>query len=195
MLDIKIPDPPTSRSLISLNGFCGCEAPCLHHAKFDIHHIYGVLINPIVKIFDKPSHLTNEKCVNFLPWIHSSDIQIILRIIFLMHVATIQHLNYSGQESQTHNLQFIFLTHPWPWSKVKVIKPKMTIYTRSKGMIMQSLKDLVLMMSEKKPMLKFFLKHVSIKAHVHWHTSMFEHVHTQKIVVYSWSAWCNQILY
>ena len=28
MLDIKIPDPPTSPSLISLNGFCGRKAEC-----------------------------------------------------------------------------------------------------------------------------------------------------------------------
>ena len=28
MLDIKIHDPPTSPSLISLNGFCGRTAPC-----------------------------------------------------------------------------------------------------------------------------------------------------------------------
>ena len=36
MLDIKIPDPPTSPSLISLNGFCGRKAPCFQlHAVFD----------------------------------------------------------------------------------------------------------------------------------------------------------------
>ena len=28
MLDIKIPDPPTSPSLINLNGFCGRKAEC-----------------------------------------------------------------------------------------------------------------------------------------------------------------------
>ena len=28
MLDVKIPDPPTSPSLISLNGFSGRKAPC-----------------------------------------------------------------------------------------------------------------------------------------------------------------------
>ena len=42
-------------------------------------------------------------------------------MIFLMCVATIQHLNYSTQESKQkpkkHNLQFIFLTHLWPWKK------------------------------------------------------------------------------
>ena len=29
-----------------------------------------------------------------------------------MYVRTIQHLNYSRQESEKHNLQFIFLSHP-----------------------------------------------------------------------------------
>ena len=28
VLNIKIPDPPTSPSLITLNGFCGRKAPC-----------------------------------------------------------------------------------------------------------------------------------------------------------------------
>ena len=35
-MDIKIPDPPTSLSLISLNGFCGRKAPCF--LSFGGHH-------------------------------------------------------------------------------------------------------------------------------------------------------------
>ena len=73
--------------------------------------------------------LTNKNPVNYLPWIHTRVTQIILCIIFLVHVAAIRHLNYSGQESKTCNVQFIFLTHLWPWNKVKVIKATMTMYT------------------------------------------------------------------
>ena len=36
MLDIKLPDPPTSPFLISLNGFCGRKAPCF--LSFSGHH-------------------------------------------------------------------------------------------------------------------------------------------------------------
>ena len=45
-----------------------------------------------------------------------------------MYTATIQHLNYSEEESKKkHNLQFMFLTQLWPWNKVKGIKPGMTV--------------------------------------------------------------------
>ena len=49
-----------------------------------------------------------------------------------MYVATKTHLNYRGQDSNTRNLQFTFLTHLWPWNNVKVIKPGMTMQTPGK---------------------------------------------------------------
>ena len=90
--------------------------------------IYSVLVKSNVKVFDKPRHLINEKYVNYLAWIifHTRVTQFILCIICLMYVATIQRLNYRGQECKTCNLQFIFLTHLWPWKKAKVIKPRKT---------------------------------------------------------------------
>ena len=88
-----------------------------HNAKFDIYHTCGVTVNPSVKVFNKPRHLTNEKHVNYLPWIYTRVTQIILCIIPFMHAATIQHLNYRGQESKTCDLQFIFLTYLWPWNR------------------------------------------------------------------------------
>ena len=62
-------------------------------------------------------------------------------------------LNYSGQESKS-SLQYMILTYPWLWNKVKVkvIKPGMNCYTRSKVIITQSLKDLAYTVSAKKPM-------------------------------------------
>ena len=79
-------------------------------------------------------------------------------------LATMQHLNYSRQEStqesKKHHLPFIFLTHLWSWNKVKDIKPVMKMWTPSKVIIIYSLKDLALTMSEKKAALKavfFFL--------------------------------------
>ena len=48
MFDIKIPDPPTSPSLISLNGFCGRKAPFFltkkrRDAAFDWSKFYFVV--------------------------------------------------------------------------------------------------------------------------------------------------------
>ena len=103
------------------------KPPWVHHAKFDTYHIDGVWVNPNLKGFDEIRHLTDEKHVNHLPCIYTSIIKIILRIIFLMYLATRQCLNYRGQKSKTCNKQFKFLTQPWPWSKVKVIKPRITM--------------------------------------------------------------------
>ena len=74
--------------------------------------------------------------------------QIILCIIFLMYVAIIQCLHCRRQE---WNLQFIFLTCLWPWNKVKVINLQWQCRPPSKVIITKSLKDLALMVSEKKP--------------------------------------------
>ena len=67
------------------------------------------------------------KDVQNLPWTHISVTQFILCMIFLMLVATIQHLNYSWQEpkqeSKKHNLQLIFLTHLW-------LKQNLTLFMR-----------------------------------------------------------------
>ena len=106
-------------------------------------------------VFNKPWHLTNQMHVNHLPWSHTRVTQFILCMVFFMYISTTQHLNYSRQ-SKKHNLQFIFLTHLWLWNKVKIIKPTMKMHTLSKVIIMQSLKDLALRVSEKKAMLKFF---------------------------------------
>ena len=60
-----------------------------HHAKFDIYQVYGIWINPNVKVCNKPWHLTDQNYVYYLPWIHTSVIQITLCIIFSMYAATI----------------------------------------------------------------------------------------------------------
>ena len=73
-----------------------------------------------VKVFGMPRHLTKQKHVKNLPWTDTKVTQFVLCMIFLMYVATIQNLNdsrqESKQESQEHNLKFIFLTHLWPWN-------------------------------------------------------------------------------
>ena len=43
-------------------------------------------------------------------------------------------LNYSGQESK-NNLQFIILTHLWPWNRVKIINPGVNCWTPCKVML------------------------------------------------------------
>ena len=72
----------------------------------------------MLKVFNKPTHLTDQIHINHLPWTHTRVTQFILCMIFFMNVATILHLNYSGQERKKevnkHTLQFIFLTHRWP---------------------------------------------------------------------------------
>ena len=54
-----------------------------------------------------------------------------------------QYNVYSRQKSKkkpTHYLQFLILTHLWPWNKFKIIKPGMHLKVLSKGIAMQSLK-------------------------------------------------------
>ena len=53
-------------------------------------------------------------------WYVYTAVTQLLCLVFLMYVAAI-HLNYSGQESKTHNLQFAFVTQMWLSNKVKVI--------------------------------------------------------------------------
>ena len=78
----------------------------------------------------------------------------------------------------------IFFTYEWPWNKVKVIKPGMNWYTRSKVIIMQNVKNLAWTVFMKKPMIVF------VKS---GNTSIIslEYVRQLKIVVYSWPAWCT----
>ena len=71
----------------------------------------------------------SQKIINYLPWTHPWVTQFKLCMIFLMYIATLQYLNNSRQESEheykKHDLQFTFVTHLWPWNKVKVIKSAM----------------------------------------------------------------------
>ena len=60
---------------------------------------------------------TGNKIKYFLK--HTSVTQNILCIIFLMYATTIQHLNYSGQESKKA-ICSLWMTHLWPWNTVKV---------------------------------------------------------------------------
>ena len=124
--------------------------------QFHINHICGVWENANTKLFDKPRHFTNPKHAYYLPRIQSIVTQIILCMLFLVCVSWIQHWNYRGHGSKTRNSQFIFLIYLRPWNTVKVIKPRMTMQTPSNIVLMQNLKDLALMVSEKKPTLKGF---------------------------------------
>ena len=56
------------------------------------------------------------------------------------------------QKSRIQNMQFVVYIS----DTVKVIKTRATMLTRNKVIIMQSFKDLALMVSDKKPTLKFF---------------------------------------
>ena len=42
-----------------------------------------------LNVFDKPRYLSNQKQVNYLPWIHISSTKNILNDLFLMYVGTI----------------------------------------------------------------------------------------------------------
>ena len=131
------------------------------------------------------------KNVNLLPWTHIRVTWFILCMIFLLYVANIQHLNYSRQESKQgsrkHNLLLIFLTYLWPWIKIKVIKS--TVKTSTPSIIMQSLKGLTLIASEKKATLKAFFKQENMPI------ISLEHVWKSKIMIYSSLTWRNQQLY
>ena len=110
---------------------------------------------PMLKVFNMPRQLIDQKHINYLPWTHTSVTWFILCMICSMYVVTIQHLNYSRQESKKHILQFIVPTPLWPWNKVNVTKPTIKMLTLSKAITMQSLKDLALTVSEEKATLKF----------------------------------------
>ena len=110
--------------------------------------------NPNVNSFKKPRHLTYQKHVNYLPWTHTSVTQFILSINFLMYVTNIQHLICSRKDSKKRNLQFIFKTHTCDLETFNVIKPTMKMQTPCKVIIMQSLIDFALTVSEKKATLK-----------------------------------------
>ena len=106
--------------------------------------------NPIVKAFDESIHLTDQKHAKYFTWTHARVTQIILSMIFLMYSATIQCLTNKGQESKTCNLQFIF----WTPVTLKQSHGHQTYHSNvdpKQVIIMQSLKDLTLMVSEKKP--------------------------------------------
>ena len=123
------------------------------------HRIYSFWENPNFKVLNKPWHLTDQKHVNYLPRTHTRFSQIITCMILLMYDTTVQCKNYSWQESKMYNLQFIFLTHLWPWNKAKVIKQSMKMLTRSKVNInMQSLKNVALTASKKQAMFFFQLR-------------------------------------
>ena len=85
-----------------------------HQAKCDIN-ITFMVSEKIPKFEFSPSSdiLTDQKHVISLA--HIPVTQFILCMIFLMYKATIQHLNYSRQESKQEskmrNLHFIFLTY------------------------------------------------------------------------------------
>ena len=55
------------------------------------------------------------------PWILTRVTQVILGMTFLVFAATVQYLNYRVQAVCS-----LHIRHPWPWNKVKVVKPRTT---------------------------------------------------------------------
>ena len=114
----------------------------------DIHVKRDGVRHRLDRVGRRSRHFTNKKHSNYLPWIHTSTTQIILCIIFSMYVATIQCLNYRGQESKACSLHF------WHISDLETKSSSSNLEWQcrppSKIIIMQGLKDLALMMSEKK---------------------------------------------
>ena len=132
---------------------------------------FEVWENSNVKVFDKPRHFTDRKHFNYFPWIHTGVAKFIVCMIFLMYIATTQHLNcirQSKQESKKHNLQFIFLKHLWTWSKFKVVKPTIDLdrgykYSKFERFHFNSVRE--------KATLKFFM----------WNLSVISLEHVQKV--------------
>ena len=89
-------------------GKAQCVVPSCKVWHF--YYVYCVWENPNVNVFDKHSHLTDQKHVNYLLWTHTRVAQFILCTVYLMYVATIPHLSYSRQESKQeskkHSLHF-----------------------------------------------------------------------------------------
>ena len=94
--------------------------------RFDSYHIYGIWVNPDVKVFDKPRYLTNKNML-IISLKYTPVTQITLCIILSMYVANIW-LNYKGHLEYKYSVcSLLFLTHKWPWNKLKVIKPTTNI--------------------------------------------------------------------
>ena len=64
---------------------------------------------------------------------------------------------HARTHARTHiHLQIIFLTHLWPWNKVKVLKSGLNWSTPSKSIIIHCLKDIALTVSEERQTFLFF---------------------------------------
>ena len=66
-------------------------------------HIYVVWENPNFNVFEKPRHLTNQKSVDYLPWIHTSHINHIVHDLF--HVCS-NHTTFKLQKTRIQNTNF-----------------------------------------------------------------------------------------
>ena len=101
-----------------------------HHAKFDIYHIYGVWINPNIKVFDKPWDLINENMLSLFNTHHSHTYH---NVHNLFNICS-NHSPLKLQRTRIQNMQFavcISDTHV-TLKQNKVIKPRMTIQTGPK---------------------------------------------------------------
>ena len=73
-------------------------------SKFYIYHIYGVRENFSTTVFDTPSHFTDEKYVDYLPWIHTRFTQSILCMMFF--TVCNKHSTFKLQRTRIQMTQF-----------------------------------------------------------------------------------------
>ena len=134
-------------------------------------------------------HLTDQKHENDFSWTRTKVSQFILCMIFLMSVATIQHLNYSRQESKQGSKKTNFRLNFRDICDLQIKSRSSNLQRKCRPRV-QSSKDLAITVSEKKAMIKcFFFKRDNMSV-----TSL-EHVRKSQRVVYSWSSWNNQQSY
>ena len=81
MFDIKFPDPPTSLSLISLNGFCGHKAPCF--LTFPLHKQTTRKCKPLSNITGSAfsSTVAEGSTKSSSVWRHSRQKTVLFRLV------------------------------------------------------------------------------------------------------------------
>ena len=123
--------------------------------------------------------------------------QSILCVILTMSAEILESLNYTGQASKKHSFEFMFLTHQWPWNKVKVTIP--VWIGRSQAML-QSCKVWKTLLKSVQEMenATFVCLFVSLLLFCFCFGQIKEHIkhlpwtHAKvKLVIYSWSSQRN----
>ena len=123
----------------------------LESLAFIMFNTYGVWLNPNVQVFDKRSYLTDEKHINYFPWLYTSHTNQIVHNIFKV---CNKHTMFKLQRARIQNT--ICSLHFWHTCNLgtKSMSSNLQWQCRSKARL-QPCKVWKTSLKAKKPMLKF----------------------------------------